>query len=59
MVNAEDDLVDTDSSTVPLLASGGRDRLIHIYDVNRLGILLTILLHPLVARTTGYLSLFN
>lgn len=38
MVNAENDLDDTDSSTVPLLASGGRDRLIHIYDVNRFSI---------------------
>lgn len=54
MLNAENDSVDIDSSTVPLLASGGRDRLIHIYDVNRLGILLTVLLHSSIVRTTGF-----
>lgn len=31
VVNGEN----TSPGTIPLLASGGRDRLIHIYDVNR------------------------
>lgn len=35
VVVAEDNLVDRDSLIVSLLASGGRDRLVHIYDVNR------------------------